>query len=295
MIRPDRLDPERRTTVASTDPPAQESPRWRERWRGLRNRTATLTPIVFGVVVLLLGLVLWRSFQPETARLTAVDVEEAVSKIIASATPSSVISAQVYQIILPSLVVIQTRRDNVDEENGFGVGSGVVINSDAEILTALHIVDGADEIQVAFVDGTRTSAVLTSASPDSDIAVLTPAVLPDLVQPGTIGSASAMRVGDEVFAVGNPFGLAGSMSAGVVSGFEREFEPPDRDQPLRGLIQFDAAVNPGNSGGPLVDRRGQVVGIVTGLINPTAQEVFIGIGFAVPIDVAASAAGGPAR
>jgi S1-C subfamily serine protease len=110
-----------------------------------------------------------------------------------------------------------------------------------------------------------------------------------------MGSLAAMRIGDEVFAVGNPLGLTGSMSAGVVSGFDRSFTIEDLDQELDGLIQFDAAVNPGNSGGPLLNRYGQVIGIVTGLINPTEQEVFIGIGFAVPISVAASAAGGPAQ
>ena len=125
--------------------------------------------------------------------------------------------------------------------------------------------------------------------------MLTPAVLPQVVLPATIGNSGALRVGDEVFAVGHPLGLVGSLSAGVVSGLDRESTPPGREEALRGLIQFDAAVNPGSSGGPLLDRRGQVVGIVTGLINPGDDDVFIGIGFAVPIDVAVSAAGGPAR
>jgi S1-C subfamily serine protease len=102
-----------------------------------------------------------------------------------------------------------------------------------------------------------------------------------------------MRVGDEAYAVGNPFGLYGSMSAGVISGFGRSFNPPNSDQKLHDLIQIDAAVNPGNSGGPLLNRDGQVVGIVVGIVNPTEQEVFIGIGFAVPIDIAGSAAGLP--
>ena len=125
--------------------------------------------------------------------------------------------------------------------------------------------------------------------------MLTPAVLPQVVLPAIIGNSGALRVGDEVFAVGHPLGLVGSLSAGVVSGLDRESTPPGREEALRGLIQFDAAVNPGSSGGPLLDRRGQVVGIVTGLINPGDDDVFIGIAFAVPIDVAVSAAGGPAR
>ena len=113
--------------------------------------------------------------------------------------------------------------------------------------------------------------------------------------PATIGNPSALRVGDDVFAVGNPLGLVASLSAGVVSGTGRQSTPHGREEPIQDLIQFDAAVNPGNSGGPLLNRGGQVVGIVTGLMNPTEQDVFIGIGFAVPIDVAASAAGGPGQ
>ena len=146
-----------------------------------------------------------------------------------------------------------------------------------------------------FADGTESRAFVVVEEPENDIAVLVPADLPAVFLPATLGSIGALRVGDEVFAVGNPLGLAGSMSAGVISGFERTFTPKDGDVTIEGLIQFDAAVNPGNSGGPLLNRLGQVVGIVTGLVNPTDQEVFIGIGFAVPIDVAAGAAGGPAQ
>jgi S1-C subfamily serine protease len=102
-----------------------------------------------------------------------------------------------------------------------------------------------------------------------------------------------MRVGSEAYVVGHPFGLTDSLSAGVVSGLGRSFQFPNSDQVLRGLIQVDAAVNPGNSGGPLLNRAGQVVGIITGLVNPTKQDVFIGIGLAVPIDVAGGAAGLP--
>ena len=136
---------------------------------------------------------------------------------------------------------------------------------------------------------------MASVDRERDIAVLAPAALPGLVLPATIGNAAALSVGDEVFAVGNPMGLVASLSAGVVSGLERQSTPPGREEPIRGLIQFDAAVNPGNSGGPLLDTGGRVVGIVTGLFNPTEQDVFIGIGFAVPIEAAAGAAGGPGQ
>ena len=252
----------------------------------MRERPALLSLVALGAVALLLALMLWRTFYTDGQQLPSVDVEAAIAEVLDSQTPSPVTSVQVYQAILPSLVVVQT--ENAGEGSKFGIGSGVVINSAADVLTALHIIEGATEVQLGFADGTRTSATVANVDPERDIAVLTPAALPNLIVPATIGSPSAMRVGDEVFAVGNPLGLVGSLSAGVVSGFDRESTPPGREDPLRGLIQFDAAVNPGNSGGPLLDRRGQVVGIVTGLINPTEQDVFIGIGFAVPIDAAVS-------
>ena len=259
----------------------------------MRERPALLSFVALGAVALLLALMLWRTFYTDGQQLPSVDVEAAIAEVLDSQTPSPVTSVQVYQAILPSLVVVQT--ENAGEGSKFGIGSGVVINSAADVLTALHIIEGATEVQLGFADGTRTSAIVANVDPERDIAVLTPAALPNLIVPATIGSPSAMRVGDEVFAVGNPLGLVGSLSAGVVSGFDRESTPPGKEEPLRGLIQFDAAVNPGNSGGPLLNRRGQVVGIVTGLINPTEQDVFIGIGFAVPIDAAFSAAGGPAQ
>ena len=118
-------------------------------------------------------------------------------------------------------------------------------------------------------------------------------MLPEVLVPAVLGNPGSMRVGDEAFAVGNPFGLYGSMSSGVISGFNRTFQPTGSDQQIDGLIQIDAAVNPGNSGGPLLNRYGQVIGIVTALANPAKEDFFIGIGFAVPITVAGGGVGLP--
>ena len=180
-----------------------------------------------------------------------------------------------------------------DDEEGDGLGTGVVINAGGDILTSLHVVTNTTAITLTFADGTESIAEVIATQPDHDIAVLRASQPPALVVPATLGNPNAMRVGDEAFAVGHPFGLYGSMSTGVISGFNRSFRPPDSSQRLRGMIQIDAAVNPGNSGGPLLNRYGQVVGIVTGLVNPTDNNFFVGIGFAVPIDVAGGAAGLP--
>src|SRR5690606_37509422 len=150
---------------------------------------------------------------------------------------------------------------------------------------------GASRIRLTFHDGTESEAHVTGVRPEHDLAVLQAHQLPDDLMPASIRSTAGLRPGDAVVAVGFPFGIGPSASAGVVSGLKREYRSPEGRRILTNLIQFDAAVNPGNSGGPLVTMEGEVVGIVTGLLNPTEQRVFVGVGFAVPIQNAAAAAG----
>ena len=170
-------------------------------------------------------------------------------------------------------------------------GTGVVVNADGTILTALHVVKGAGTIRVTFADGTVAPAAISAADPSIDIATLAPGTLPSLVVPAVLGSANRLAVGDGVIAIGNQLGLTGSTTTGVVSGLERQARVGDGTG-LSGLIQFDAAVNPGSSGGPLLNGRGEAVGIVVALANPTNAGTFIGVGFAVPIGTAVSGAGG---
>jgi S1-C subfamily serine protease len=258
---------------------------WLMRWR--------IVPFAGGALAAFAAISLYSLLAPKEPELTMTDVNAAVAEAIASITPAPAYSAQVYAVIQPSLVLIQARFPVEDGDSENGLGSGVVVNADGAILTSLHVVDGADAIKITFADGSEANAVIVATQPEKDIAVLLPDTLPEIVVPATLGNPNAMRVGDEVYAVGHPFGLYGSMSAGVISGFDRSFFAKDSDIRINGLIQIDAAINPGNSGGPLLNRQGQVVGIVTGILNPVDEEFFIGIGFAVPIDVAAAPAGLP--
>ena len=137
----------------------------------------------------------------------------------------------------------------------------------------------------------KKEATIIATQPENDLAVLQAKTIPDDLAAATLRSTSDLALGDEVVTVGFPFGIGPSVTSGVVSGLRREYRSPEGKRLLTNLIQFDAAANPGSSGGPLVTMDGEVVGIVTGILNPNNQRVFIGIGFAVPIENAAAAVG----
>jgi S1-C subfamily serine protease len=172
-------------------------------------------------------------------------------------------------------------------------GSGVVISERGDILTNLHVIRSTDRWEVTFWDGSKSDAILVSMQPENDLAVIRPRRQPDDLKPATMASTRDLNPGDMVVASGFPFGIGPSTSSGVISGLKREFsDPTDKEKPkMTNLIQFDAAVNPGNSGGPLVNRDGEVVGIVTAIYNPSGARVFAGMAFAVPIENAARAVG----
>jgi S1-C subfamily serine protease len=273
---------------------------WRERlepWRRHLERPRVwarrAVPFVGGIVVALVALWIYNALTPDPHQLTNQDVNTSIQQALASATVRPPFSEAVYRAIRPSFVAIQTKGVDENGQPGQGLGSGVIVTTRADIITCLHVVANSDEITVTFADGTESPAQITMQDPDNDIAVISPLRPPSVIVPATLGNPNAMQIGDDAFVVGNPLGLYGSLSAGVISGFDRSFNDPESETSLAGLIQFDAAVNPGNSGGPLLNRQGQVVGIVTGLVNPTDQNFFIGIGFAVPITTAGGAAGLP--
>jgi len=181
---------------------------------------------------------------------------------------------EVYEALIDS--VVQVRAFGVDNpltgEEGEGQGSGFVVD-DSHIVTNEHVVAGAEEVDLQYINGDWTSTRLVGTDFYSDLAVIEADHVPDSATPLSFTDTTPV-VGQEVLAIGNPFGLEGSMSSGIVSGIERTLSPPDREFSFPDVIQTDAAVNPGNSGGPLVDLSGTVVGVV----NAAGGE---NIGFAI--------------
>jgi S1-C subfamily serine protease len=278
-------------TVAQTAE-TPSAPAGRARWRTTIARFDR--PLLIAACGLLaLGLV-WThaSFTRSAPALTQKDIDAAVLHTLET-VPIPSQAAKAYAAVQRSVVRVRGRTSD-EREDGYqteGVGTGVVIVDTGIILTNLHVVNGADQVHVEFFDGFESEATVIGVRPEHDLAVLQAKKIPDDLVPATMRSTADLAPGDAVVAVGFPFGIGPSVSSGVVSGLQREYRSPQGKRQLTNLIQFDAAANPGNSGGPLVTADGEVVGIVTAILNPTDQHVFIGIGFAVPIENAAAAVG----
>jgi S1-C subfamily serine protease len=249
---------------------------------------------VVGLLALLLAISFSSPFRPAVRKLTQNDINAAVIKTLETTILPSP-GTRAYEAIIPSVVrIVGLGKDKDGKEDGErSVGTGVVIVDKGIILTNLHVVRDAATIKVTFSDGLESSATITGVQPENDLAVLQAQKIPDDLIAATMRSTADLKPGDQVMAVGYPFGIGPSASAGVISGLKRNFRSPEGKQMMSNLIQFDAAANPGNSGGPLVTMDGQVVGIVTAIYNPNQQRTFVGIGFAVPIENAAAAAGMP--
>lgn len=274
----------------SETPPTQP---WLKKLNRVWHLALKAWPILLMFLVAVGTILAYNLLFPPPTPLTEQQVNQLALEAVASATPPPENAAVVYNFILPSLVLIQTENEDAVDGSGGSIGTGVVVNEDAAILTAFHVVADATAINIIFADGTEAAAIVSTFDATTDTAVLQPSRLPEILIPATLGNSNAMRIGDAAYAVGNPFGLAASMSSGVISGFDRSIPLAETGERLEGLIQFDTAVNPGNSGGPLLNKNGQVIGIVTALANPSEQNFFIGIGFAVPISTAGGTAGAP--
>ncbi|MBI3373022.1 MAG: trypsin-like peptidase domain-containing protein [Betaproteobacteria bacterium] len=255
-------------------------------------------PVIFlgGALVAATLVLAFLALQPSPVEVSQEDIDAAVLHTLENKTlPSR--AAKAAESVRES--VVRVRGYSVDPkdpdagEKERSVGSGVVIVDEGIILTNLHVVAGVSRVSVTFFDGMESEAEMVGAHPENDLAVIRALKIPDDLPSATLGSTHKLQPGDEVVAVGFPFGIGPSVSAGVVSGLGREFRSPEGERLLKNLIQFDAAVNPGNSGGPLVTMGGEVIGIVTAILNPTEARTFIGIGFAATIEAAGSAVGIP--
>ncbi len=277
-------------SISHTDAESSTPTPWRPklRWDFV---AVFLLGVLFSL--LFMGVFLIQRNAPKA--LTQQDIDGAVlhtlqTKELPSASAKAAASVQGAVVHVQSYVA-DPKNKAQDKESG--VGTGVVIKDDGTILTNFHVIAGAKKLKVTFFDGTEAEATVISVQPEKDLAVIKPQKIPDDLEPAILGSSQQLLPGDMVVAVGFPFGIGPSVSAGVVSGLNRQFKSPDGTQVLQGLIQFDAAANPGNSGGPLVNMSGEVVGIVTAILNPTSARTFIGIGFATTIESAGSAVGLP--
>ena len=179
---------------------------------------------------------------------------------------------QIYELLKDSVVLVATN---------LGQGSGFVYNTEGYIITNNHVIENAASTQVTFIDGNVTAATIIGSDPYSDLAVIKVNASSTQLHPVVLGNSSALVVGQPVIAIGNPFGLSGSMTAGIVSQLGRELSAPG-GYTIIDVIQVDAAINPGNSGGPLVNMNGEVVGVNSAIVSQTGE--FSGVGFAIPSD-----------
>jgi S1-C subfamily serine protease len=264
-------------------------------FKKIKNKSDFVAVFLLGVLVSLLGVGIFSNAFQSRQELTQKDIDAAVLHTLNTKewpSQSSKAAAAVQgSVVRVMAFAADPKNKNTDIESG--VGTGVVVKDDGTILTNFHVVAGAKKLRVTFFDGTETDAFVVSVQADKDLAVLKPQKIPDDLEAAILGSSQQLLPGDLVVAVGFPYGIGPSVSSGVVSGLNRHFKSPDGQQMLKGLIQFDAAANPGNSGGPLVNSSGEVVGIVTAILNPTSARTFIGIGFATTIESAGSAVGLP--
>jgi putative serine protease PepD len=255
---------------------------------------AIAVAVIGGAVALAVGLA---SGALHTTKHATTVVEPAPASVPASGSPSAA-WASVYARVAPGTVDI-TVQSTTSVNTPFGstqqqetaLGSGFVIDGSGHILTAAHVVTGATQVSVAFQNGVTRTAKILGEDDSSDVAVLQVEPAGLTLSPLALGSSQALEVGDAVGVIGDPLGFDRSLSTGVVSGIDRTIEAPDGFI-IAHSIQTDAALNPGNSGGPLLDSGGRVIGIADQIATGTNQfgrstaETSSGVGFAVPIDLA---------
>src|SRR6266550_1471686 len=272
MVAPQLVDNEPQS-APSSPPPATPPPR-RFR-RGLLAAVAALA-IAGGAGS---GAVAATLVDHNSQATTAATTTNSTSSTAAS-TQASTTAQSIYQQVSSGVVTITATVSSGPRGSGQAIGSGIVLDSNGNILTNAHVIAGARQIQVTFSDGQTVNATVVGSNTSADLAVIRVSASASSLHPVTLGNSDSVGVGDAVYAIGSPFGLSGSFSQGIISNLKQSGATSNGD--LSGLIQTDAAINPGNSGGPLVNAQGEVVGINTSIESPVDGNV--GVGFAIPIN-----------
>ena len=203
-----------------------------------------------------------RGFTPE--EMTNIAVYDAVNRSVVNINTKATVSAGLFLLEVPSE----------------GAGSGIVLDKAGHILTNYHVVEGAKEIQVLLYDGSSHVGTVVGHDPATDVAVVKVAAAPEILEPVRFGESGDLRVGQRVFAIGNPFGLERTLTTGIISSLNRSL-PTKAGRTIKSIIQTDAAINPGNSGGPLLDSSAHLIGMNTAIASRTGQSS--GVGFAIPV------------
>jgi len=239
--------------------------------------------VVLLFIVIVAGLIYYNRFADRGRRIVSQPREILPRGDLADFEKSTI---TIFNSAAPSVVYIFTE----NAESGFfgrrsiqqGAGSGFLWDRHGHVVTNFHVIQGSQSIQVRLDSGEAIRATFVGGSPDHDLAVIRLRNTPENIQPIPVGASSDLAVGQAVFAIGNPFGLARTLTTGVISALDRRL-PTAGGREVVGVIQTDAAINPGNSGGPLIDSAGRLIGVNTAIISGSGSSA--GIGFAVPVDV----------
>lgn len=244
------------------------------------------TAIVGGLLGAVIILVAYSIFLNPPSNIPTIDeISQATRNAVVAQDKTQLLSkdlslTEIFEKSESSVVRINVKRPNTDPRGMAGIGSGFVYDDKGHVITNEHVVNNADKIVVTFLDGRSYNAYVIGEDIYTDLAVIKVDAGTEILEPLPIGDSSKLRVGEPIAAIGNPFGLSGSMTSGIVSQVGRLLPSQDRGFQIPDIIQTDAAINPGNSGGPLLNMRGEVVGINTAIQSESGD--FAGVGFAIP-------------
>jgi S1-C subfamily serine protease len=246
---------------------------------------------ILGTTCALVGVTLGSLFQPLSGPVDLAAEEPAKLSLpptpdLAAFTPEERVNISVYEKVNRGVVNITTRAVRsdllfMDVTPTEGSGSGSVLDKDGHVLTNFHVIEGAQQVQVTLANGKSYSAGLVGQDPSNDIAVLKIAAPADELYPVTLGDSSGLKVGQKIYAIGNPFGLERTLTVGIVSSLNRTLMSRNR-RTIKSIIQIDAALNRGNSGGPLLNSKGELVGMNTAIASRTGENT--GVGFSIPVN-----------